>query len=95
METINDLEINMNMPSLKINTTDDMVNAIQRKKFVVGSFTELNGFSIAENPFGHYTELQARTECARLSKLNANKMFIYLQVRGAEMTVNQPRAVSY
>ncbi len=62
--------------------------------FVIASFGK-EGFSIAPNPVIHSTAESARTECARLSKLNVNKAFVYLRISGGEFVEAQPTRVSF
>jgi hypothetical protein len=56
-----------------------------RGKFIVASYTEDNGFSLAVNPVVHDSAIAARTECTRLSKLNPGKTFVFLQITGGEL----------
>lgn len=91
---INELEGIMNQTSLKIAHDLDMVNAVQRKKYIVGSFSA-GVFSVSSQPFGHYSEAQARAECSRLATANPNKLFVYLQIQGAEASYTLPTRKSY
>jgi len=93
--TINELEelarIIMNQTKTTILNTDMLVQGIRNKHFIVGSFTEHQGFSVSSTPVMHTSRSLARQECNRLAKLTPSKLYIFVELSGGEM---QPAVVN-
>lgn len=66
-----------------INSIASLINAIQSRKYIVGSFSA-TGLSFASNPAIQNSERDARAECVRLAKLHPGKMFVFVELSGAE-----------
>ena len=71
-----------NLPSAITNTTEN--------NYVVGSFDGMH-FSVSGNPAIHETVASARAECGRLANATPGKMYIILQLKGAELVHQTPR----
>ena len=70
------------LPSAIENTTEN--------NYVVGSFDGMR-FSVSGNPAIHTTFASARVECGRLANVTPGKMYIILQLKGAELVPQAPR----
>ena len=70
------------LPSAIKNTTEN--------NYVVGSFDGMH-FSVSGNPTIHTTSASARAECGRLANATPGKMYIFLQLKGAELVPQAPR----
>ena len=82
-EQINELEQNMN--DTKINDQTLAINAIKANAFIIGSVDSQGYLSFAATPTTHATAASARTECRRLAKTYPGKLYIFVQLTGAEM----------
>lgn len=82
----------MNTTKYLTNSTD-LTNS--RGKFIVGSFSDQQGFSFSVNPVTHDNSAQARAECTRLAKLNPGKTFVFVQLCGGEHMLPRPTTVSF
>lgn len=87
----------LNKPSKEMNYTK--ITDPKSLQSAVGTFVIASvgpeGCSIASNPVIHNTADSARMECARLSKLNANKAFTYLRICGGELVEAKPTKVTF
>ena len=70
------------LPSAIENTTEN--------NYVVGSFDGTR-FSVSGNPTIHTTHASARAECSRLANATPGKMYIFMQLEGAELVPRAPR----
>ena len=95
---INELEqlgrLIMNQTKNLILNTSIFVQSIRNKEFIVGSYTEAGGFSTSSTPVLHTTRSLARQECNRLAKLTPGKLYIFLELSGAEMMPVQVATIS-
>lgn len=90
---LNELQNKMNYSS-KLNDHGSFIHAIRTKQFIVGS-VDANGFmSFAHNPTAQTTRGAARVECNRLAKLNTGKMYIFVELGGAEYVPVSVQTVS-
>lgn len=80
-EPINELN-NMN-DTLK--TPGQFVISVKRNNFIVGSVSADGTLSFSSNPTVHASASAARTECARLARLNPGKLYIFVQFAGGEL----------
>lgn len=77
-------------------TLSNCIDAVRRNSFIVGSCSAeaaTSALSFARNPVVHGTAQSARSECARLAKLNPGKLYVFVQLAGGEM-VPQLQTVS-
>lgn len=74
----------------KINSIETAVKNIKEGNFIVGSFDGAN-FSVSYKPAVHGTSASARQECDRLARANPGKMYVFLQLKGAELVPQTPR----
>ena len=74
----------------KIGSTESAIKNIKEGNFIVGSFDGTN-FSISYQPAVHSTSAAARQECDRLARANPGKMYVFLQLKGAELVPQTPR----
>jgi hypothetical protein len=80
-------------PSLKtttnmqpiLNTQANAISAIKLNSFIIGSVDAHGAFSISSSPREQSSASQAREECKRLAKLNPGKLYVFMQLNGAEM----------
>lgn len=70
---------------MKITDKNSAISAIMQLNYVIASYSTCSGVSIANEPVIHDTLQAARTECVRLAESNPGKMFIIIQLRGAEL----------
>jgi hypothetical protein len=82
---INELDELTNMKYTTAITKDGAIAAIRSKQFIVGSISDTGAFSFSADPKLHPTQSAARTECNRLAKLSPGKLYIFVQLQGAEM----------
>lgn len=74
----------------KINDIQSAIKNTKEGNFIVGSF-EGTSFSISSQPVIHTTAYSARAECDRLARNNPGKMYVFLQLKGAEWVPHSPR----
>ena len=74
----------------KINDLQSAIKNTKEGNFVVGSFDGAH-FSVSSNPAVHTTSASARAECDRLARATPGKMYIFLQLKGAELVPQTPR----
>lgn len=84
-QQINELNSIMNYTKQSLNSLDSTMNAIRNKQFIVGSFSSQTGFSTTNSPAIQTSRAAARLECNRLAKLTPGKLYIFLELSGAEM----------
>ncbi len=90
-ESINELEYLASYCKRMNNNTilysiDAAIEGVLNKRFIVGSYSNSSGFSIAKDPTLHTSRAAARLECNRLSKMVPGKLYIFLELSGAEIT---------
>jgi hypothetical protein len=81
-EQVNELE---NMINTKMNTQNIAIQAIKDNKYIVGSFNEAGELSFNPTPVLHEDKITARAECRRLAKIFTGKLYLFVQLSGAEM----------
>ena len=74
----------------KINDLPSAIKNTTENNYVVGSFDGMH-FSVSGNPTIHTTSASARAECGRLANVTPGKMYIFLQLKGAELVPQTPR----
>lgn len=74
----------------KINDLQSVIKSTKENNYVVGSFDGMH-FSVSSNPAIHTTFASARAECGRLANDTPGKMYIILQLKGAELVPQAPR----
>ena len=75
---------------IKINSIESAVKNTKEGNFIVGSF-DGSSFSTSSQPIIHTTASAARSECDRLARNSPGKMYIFLQLKGAELVPRSPR----
>ena len=83
------------MNKTSINSVQALLQAAKGNGFIVASFTENGGLSVASQPVVHTTASLARQESERLATLNPGKYYIFLQVRGGQFVQPQPTSTSF
>ena len=83
-------KMNTNRSVKQMNTLDKVTSNVRAGNFVVGSFDGAT-FSVSNTPVPHTTSHDARAECARLARLYPGKLFVFLQLKGAELIPSTPR----
>lgn len=83
---INELE-DMNEIT-QITTQESAFNVIKLQGYIIGSIDAQGNVSISNSPKVHLGPHSARTECARLAKINPGKAFFFTKMIGAEMVPN-------
>lgn len=78
----------------KISTQANGESAVKARRYIVGSIFAAGELSFSVNPAIHFSANAARSECARLARLNPGKTYIFAQLVGAERAVVQPSIVS-
>ena len=73
------------MTPTKINTQASAVENIKNRNFIVGSVSADGHLSVSANPATHGTTTLARAEAKRLARIEPGKMFVILQLMGAEL----------
>lgn len=92
-EPINELE-NIMSPNTKLESQSDFIAVTRRKgTYIVGSVDSSGGFSAAPHPVPHDTASSARMECKRLATLYPGRLYIFLQLSGAELIPNTPVSI--
>lgn len=92
-EPINELE-NIMTPINKLDSQPGFIAATRRKgTFIVGSVDSSGVFSAAPHPMPHETASSARMECKRLATLYPGRLYIFLQLSGAELIPNAPVSI--
>lgn len=84
-EQINELKSTMNTPS-KINSIDSAVTITRQMGYIIGSVDATGEFSVSKNPAVHVSIHTARAELQRLSKTNRGRLYVMMQIQGAELT---------
>lgn len=74
----------------KINDLPSAIKSTKENNYVVGSFDGMH-LSVSSNPAVHTTFASARAECGRLANATPGKMYIILQLKGAELVPQAPR----
>ena len=74
----------------KIHDLPSAIKNIEENNYIVGSFYDTH-FSVSGNPTVHTTSASARAECDRLANITPGKMYIFLQLKGAELVIQAPR----
>ena len=74
----------------KIHDLPSAIKNIEENNYIVGSFDGTH-FSVSGNPTIHTTSASARAECGRLANVTPGKMYIFLQLKGAELVPQAPR----
>ena len=74
-----------NKMTARINTISTATTAVRAKGYIVGSVSDGGDVSFSANPVVHYSPVDARNECKRLARENHGKMFVFVQLSGAEM----------
>ena len=77
-----DFTLNM---TTKLNTQNDFIQAIKNRNYIIGSVTSTGTLSFADNPIKHTDPMSARAEVQRLSRLNRGKMYLFVELAGAEL----------
>ena len=72
----------------KLHNIETALNAIRAKNFIVGSIGPSNGISFSANPVLHTSAQTARAECSRLAKTYPGKVYVFVQLAGAELVPN-------
>ena len=85
-EPINELE-DMNEIT-QITTQESAFNVIKLQGYIIGSIDAQGNVSVSNSPKVHWGPHSARTECARLAKINPGKAFFFTKMIGAEMVPN-------
>lgn len=75
---------NFYMNKTNLNSIPMAISATKDKRFIVGSVST-SGVSFASSPAVHITSGEARAECTRLARMNPGKLYIFVQLCGAEM----------
>lgn len=75
----------------KIHALPSAINNTAENNYVVVSSFDGMRFSVSSNPIIHTTSASARAECDRLAKATPGKMYIFLQLKGAELVPQTPR----
>lgn len=84
-EPINELEeLKMN----PISTQNEAINAIKSQFYIIGSVDVAGNLSFSANPVIQPSASSARTECKRLASITPGKMYVFVQLRGAELIPN-------
>jgi len=78
------------MNKITLNSQDAFISAIReniltKSRFIIGSVDAYGTLSFASIPKLHTDSQSARTECARLAKVNPGKLFIFVSLVGGEM----------
>lgn len=69
--------------------------SVRARGYIVGSIDTTGVLSFSPRPVVHPSEASASTEADRLSKLNPNKTFVWVQLRGGRKLVNNPQQVVF
>ena len=83
------LERNLMNYNTSIANIEQLIAAITSHKYIVGSFSA-TGISFAGFPAIHNSQREARAECNRLAKLHPGKMFMFVELSGAEQVPSMP-----
>jgi hypothetical protein len=68
---------------------------LRARAFIVGSIDSSGVLSFSPRPVVHSSETGAAAEADRLSKINPNKTFVWVQLRGGRKLVNNPHQVVF
>lgn len=74
----------------RLNTQAEAIEAVKGSLYIVGSVDANGDFSFSPSPMSHYGATSARSECKRLAKCYPGKMFIFVELSGAEMVSVAP-----
>lgn len=74
---------------VKIQTQNQALDAIRSANIMVGSVSAGGTVSFASNPVAHNSSVSARLEAKRLAALEPGKLFVLVQLVGAEMLPTQ------
>lgn len=75
--------------SNKIMNQISLISAIKIRSFIVGSQDPVTGsISFAAHPATHSTSSAARTECKRLAAMSPGKLYLFVELVGAELVPN-------
>ena len=69
----------------KVYNINSAIDHIKNRRFIVGSFSADLGLSFSETPAIHFDAAAARSECRRLARMNPGKLYLFVQLVGAEM----------
>ena len=80
----------------RISTQVEAINATREKAVLIGSVDAAGNVSFSANPVAHdkWDTNGVRAELKRLARENPGKMFISVQMVGAELVIPQPNTLS-
>lgn len=68
-----------------IQTQEQAIANVRLSRFIIASVDSNGAWSVAQRPVPHTTASEVRAECKRLAKVNPGKMFVFVELSGAEL----------